>query len=126
MRPPRVRTYSFLSHICHIYIYVFRVVIGLQLVVQSYPTYLPDVISVRQTKSLPTASFRFHLTMDTLAFSYVFPTTGHAKDFHLLEYAHAERTQKKSYKSSSFETYRLMTENYKAENISALGFVRSA
>ena len=59
---------------------------------QSYPTYLPDVISIRQTKSLPTASFRFHLTMDTLAFSYAFPTTGHAKDFHPLEYAHAERT----------------------------------
>ena len=73
--------------------YVFRVVIGLQLDVQSYPTYLPYVISVRQTKSLPSASFRFHLTMDTLAFDYVLPTTGCTKDFHLLEYAHAERTR---------------------------------
>jgi len=26
------------------------------------------VISVRQTEGLPPASFRFHLTMDTLAF----------------------------------------------------------
>ena len=92
MRPPRVRAYSFLSSICHIYIYVFRVVIGLQLVWQPYPTYLPNVISVRQTKSLPRASFRFHLAMDTLAFGYVLPTTGCTKDFHLLEYAHAERT----------------------------------
>ena len=41
------------------------------------------VISVRQTRDLPVvslfphpASFRFHLTMDTLAFGYILPTTG--------------------------------------------------
>ncbi|MCI1352721.1 MAG: hypothetical protein LKG90_09955, partial [Lachnospiraceae bacterium] len=31
------------------------------------------------------ASFRFHLTMDTLAFSYVLPTTGRTPDLHRLE-----------------------------------------
>ena len=102
MRPPRVRAYSFLSSICHIYIYVFRVVIGLQLVWQPYPTYLPNVISVRQAKSLPRASFRFHLAMDTLAFGYVLPTTGCTEDFHLLEYAHAEHTTKR--KALAFQT----------------------
>ncbi|HCX65850.1 MAG TPA: hypothetical protein DHN33_11660 [Eubacteriaceae bacterium] len=35
----------------------------------------PDVISVRQTRDLPPASFRFHVTMDTLALSYTLPTT---------------------------------------------------
>ncbi|OUP26301.1 hypothetical protein B5F25_20610 [Bacteroides sp. An19] len=30
-------------------------------------------VSVRQTRCLPPASFRFHLTMDTLAFSYMIP-----------------------------------------------------
>ena len=42
------------------------------------------MISVRQTRGLPIgyffsqypASFRFHLTMDTLAFGYILPTTG--------------------------------------------------
>ena len=40
-------------------------------------------ISIRQTRDLPVislfphpASFRFHLTMDTLAFGYILPTTG--------------------------------------------------
>jgi hypothetical protein len=30
-------------------------------------------VSVRRNKSLPSASFRFHLTMDTLAFGYEIP-----------------------------------------------------
>jgi len=33
------------------------------------------VISVRQTRALPPAFFRFHLTMDTLALGYTLPTT---------------------------------------------------
>jgi len=35
---------------------------------------MPDVISVRQAGSLPPASFRFHLAVDTLAFGYVLGT----------------------------------------------------
>jgi len=34
------------------------------------------MVSVRQTGVLPRASFRFHLAVDALAFSYVFTTTG--------------------------------------------------
>jgi hypothetical protein len=41
------------------------------------------------------ASFRFHLTMDTLAFGYILPTTGRIRDFHPLETCAAGRTQKK-------------------------------
>src|SRR5690625_1261220 len=33
------------------------------------------MISVRQTRDLPWASFRFHITVDTLAFSYVLTAT---------------------------------------------------
>ncbi|RXV63390.1 hypothetical protein DWB64_00010 [Fusibacter sp. A1] len=36
---------------------------------------MPDVISVRQTRDLPPASFRFAVTRDTLALSYTLPTT---------------------------------------------------
>ena len=40
------------------------------------------------------ASFRFHLTMDTLAFGYILPTTGRIRDFHPLETCAARRTKK--------------------------------
>ena len=60
------------------------------------------VISVRQTGDLPVvslfphpASFRFHLTMDTLAFGYILPTTGWIRDFNPLETCAARRTRKK-------------------------------
>ena len=61
------------------------------------------VISVRQTRDLPVvslfphpASFRFHLTMNTLAFGYILPTTGRIPDFHRLETCAAGRTEKKA------------------------------
>ena len=60
-------------------------------------------ISVRQTRDLPVvslfphpASFRFHLTMDTLAFGYILPTTRRIRDLHPLETCAAGRTQKMS------------------------------
>ncbi len=69
------------------------------------------VISVRQTRDLPVvslfphpASFRFHLTMDTLAFGYILPTTGRIRDFHPLETCAARRTYEWAvmiYKTSS-------------------------
>ncbi|MCI5650284.1 MAG: hypothetical protein MR332_12840, partial [Fusicatenibacter sp.] len=40
------------------------------------------------------ASFRFHLTMDTLAFGYILPTAGRTRDFHPLETCAAGRTKK--------------------------------
>ena len=59
-------------------------------------------ISVRQTRDLPgvslfphPASFRFHLTMDTLAFGYILPTTGRIRDFNPLEPCAARRTTQK-------------------------------
>ena len=61
------------------------------------------VISVRQTRDLPVvslfphpASFRFHLTMDTLAFGYILPTAGRIRDFHPLETCAAGRTNRKT------------------------------
>ena len=60
-------------------------------------------ISVRQTRDLPVvslfphpASFRFHLTMDTLAFGYILPTTGWIRDFNPLETCAAGRTRRKA------------------------------
>ena len=60
------------------------------------------VVSVRQARGLPVvslfphpASFRFHLTMDTLAFGYILPTTRRIRDFHPLETCAAGRTSSK-------------------------------
>ena len=58
------------------------------------------MISVRQVKVLPPASFRFHLTMDTLALGYSLPATGRLRDFHPLEYAPAGRTTENRLKYS--------------------------
>ena len=64
-------------------------------------------ISVRQTRYLPVvslfphpASFRFHLTMDTLAFGYILPTTGRIRDFNPLETCAARRTTQKNGKET--------------------------
>lgn len=51
------------------------------------------VISIRQTGVLLPSSFRFHLAMDTLDFSYILPTVGRIWDFHPLETCAAVRTQ---------------------------------
>jgi len=40
-------------------------------------------ISVRQASVLPAASFRFHLTMDTLAVRLIVPLAGPIEDLHL-------------------------------------------
>ena len=44
------------------------------------------VISVRQTSVLPAASFRFHLTMDTLAVRLTVPLAGSVKDLTLNDF----------------------------------------
>ena len=74
------------------------------------PSYITSYeISVRQTGDLPVvslfphpASFRFHLTMDTLAFGYILPTTGWIRDFNPLETCAAGRTIKKNPDHSGF------------------------
>ena len=53
------------------------------------------VISVRQTRGLPPASFKFAVAHDTLALGCILPTTGRIRDFHPLERAPAGRTTKK-------------------------------
>jgi len=56
----------------------------------------PRVRPVRQSSALPAASFRSHLTVDTLAVRLAVPLTGSAEDFHFLGVRPAGRTNKKS------------------------------
>ena len=95
VRPPRLRCGLFPSiYLSHLL--VLPATFGLQRFLPPYP-YFPAlyVVSVRQVRGLPTASSRFHLTMDTLAVQLCassLPTR--TRDFHPLEPAHGGRTRK--------------------------------
>ena len=94
LRPPRLRCALFpLIHLPHLL--VLPATFGLHRFWPTYP-YFPAlyVVSVRQAKGLPSASFRFHLTVDTLAVQLCtssLPTC--TRDFHPLERAHGAQTK---------------------------------
>ena len=95
MRPPRLRCTLFpLTYPPHLL--VLPATFGLHLFWQTYPYFRAlYVISVRRTKSLLTASFRFHLTIDTLAVRlYTSSLPRRVRDFHPLERAHGAQTKK--------------------------------
>ncbi|MBR5319557.1 MAG: hypothetical protein IKU46_08200, partial [Peptococcaceae bacterium] len=54
----------------------------------------------RQTGDLLASSFRFHLSMDTLEVHYYLPAAGRFRDFHPLDYSHAERTTERASRSN--------------------------
>ena len=95
MRPPRLRCTLFpLTYPPHLL--VLPATFGLHLFWQTYPYFRAlYVISVRRTKSLLTASFRFHLTIDTLAVRlYTSSLPRRVRDFHPLERAPGAQTKK--------------------------------
>ncbi len=74
----------------------FRIAWGFSLCCNLTHSHMPDAVPVRRTNGLPRASFRFHLTMDTLAFGYALGAIPCARDFHPLDCAHAWHTTKGS------------------------------
>ena len=72
----------------------FRIAWGFSLCCNLTHSHMPDAVPVRRTNGLPRASFRFHLTMDTLAFGYALGAIPCAQDFHPLDCAHAWHTTK--------------------------------
>ena len=94
MRPPRLRCTLF-PLIYPPHLLVLPATLGLHLFWQTYPYFRAlYVISVRRTKSLLTASFRFHLTMDTLAvLLYTSSLPRRVRDFHPLERTHGAQTK---------------------------------
>ena len=97
VRSPRLRCELFpLIYLPHLL--VLPATFGLHLFRQTYPYFRAlYVIPVRRFKSLPTASFRSHLTMDTLAVQLCtssLPTR--TRDFHPLERAHGAQTEKRT------------------------------
>ena len=97
MRPPRLRCTLF-PLIYPPHVLVLPATFGLHLRLQTYPYFRAlYVISVRRTKSLPTTSFRFHLTMDTLVTRlYTSSLPRRIWDFHPLERAHGAQTNSRA------------------------------
>ena len=97
VRSPRAKTKSFPSSTCRIYECWFRVAIGLYLELEVCPQHPPYIrflfVRPRVCLSLPSDPA---LRQAPLRFSHTLPTTGHARDFHPLESAHAGRTNDKT------------------------------
>ena len=95
VRPPHLRCTLF-PLIYPPHLLVLPATFGLHILLQTYPHFRAlYVISVRRTKSLLTASFRFHLTMDTLAVQlYTSSLPRRVRDFHPLERAHGAQTKR--------------------------------
>ena len=97
MRPPRLRCTLFsLIYPPHLLGSYKRQLYGFVLFSRLTKRNLASyVISVRRTKSLLTASFRFYLTIDTLAVQlYTSLSPRRVRDFHPLECAHGAQTKK--------------------------------
>ena len=95
VRPPRLRCALFPSmHLPHLL--VLPTTFGLQCLLPPYPHFRAlYAVPVRQVGGLLTASFRFHLTMDTLAVRLCTSSLStRTRDFHPLENAHAGRTKR--------------------------------
>ena len=96
MRPPRLRCTLFpLIYPPHLLDSYKRQLYGFVLFSRLTKRNLASyVISVRRTKSLLTASFRFYLTIDTLAVQlYTSLSPRRVRDFHPLERAHGAQTK---------------------------------
>ena len=132
VRPPRLRCGLFPSiYLPHLL--VLPATFGLRCFLPSYP-YFPAlyVVSVRQVRGLPTASFRFHLTVNTLAVQLCassLPTR--TRDFHPLEPAHGGRTKNRSsclrlLLSCTFTTYSSDFKSYNTISDQLTGFLLPA
>ena len=106
MRPPRLRCALF-PLIYPPHLLVLPATFGLYLLLQTYPYFRAlYVIPVRRTKSLLTASFRFHLAMDTLAVRlYTSSLPRRVRDLHPLERAHGAQTKRRMHHYSTYAIY---------------------
>ena len=95
-KPPRVLPCSFSTYSCPIYCIQFCTTIGIKLVRQHYSCIQPDEISVRQAGDLPSPSFGFLLTMNTLALYVSFPLSGGFRPFTLRSYTRRAHVKQQS------------------------------
>ena len=91
---PRVRTNSFPSCTFGLYIAVSVWLLGFNLFGSLTRQHMPETVSVRKVNGLPRASFSRNLAVQALPLAMCLAPPPAFRDFHPIECAHAERTDK--------------------------------
>lgn len=97
---PRVRTNSFPSCTFGLYIAVSVWLLGFNLFGSLTRQHMPETVSVRKVNGLPRASFSRNLAVQALPLAMCLAPPPAFRDFHPIEFAHAERTNKKATRRS--------------------------
>ena len=90
---PRVRTNSFPSCTFGLYIAVSVWLLGFNLFGSLTRQHMPETVSVRKVNGLPRASFSRNLAVQALPLAMCLAPPPAFRDFHPIEFAHAERTK---------------------------------
>ena len=93
---PRVRTNSFPSCTFGLYIAVSVWLLGFNLFGSLTRQHMPETVSVRKVNGLPRASFSRNLAVQALPLAMCLAPPPAFRDFHPIEFAHAERTKRKA------------------------------
>ena len=94
MSSPRVRTNSFPSCTFGLYTAISVWPLGFNLSCSLTRQHMPETVSVRKVNGLPRASFSRNLAVQALPLAMCLAPPPALRDFHPVEFAHAERTQK--------------------------------
>ena len=91
---PRVRTNSFPSCTFGLYTAISVWPLGFNLSCSLTRQHMPETVSVRKVNGLPRASFSRNLAVKALPLAMCLAPPPALRDFHPVEFAHAERTRK--------------------------------
>ena len=94
MSSPRVRTNSFPSCTFGLYTAISVWPLGFNLSCSLTRQHMPETVSVRKVNGLPRASFSRNLAVQALPLAMCLAPPPALRDFHPVEFAHAERTRK--------------------------------
>ena len=108
---PRVRANSFPSCTFGLYTAISVWLLGFNLSCSLTRQHMPETVSVRKVNGLPRASFSRNLAVQALPLAMCLAPPPALRDFHPVEFAHAERTSKRR---RFYYFLRLMLMNYRA------------
>ena len=95
---PRVRTNSFPSCTFGLYTAISVWPLGFNLSCSLTRQHMPETVSVRKVNGLPRASFSRNLAVQALPLAMCLAPPPALRDFHPVEFAHAERTNRRAAK----------------------------
>lgn len=92
---PQVRTNSFPSCTFGLYIAISVWLLGFNLSCSLTRQHMPGTVSVRKVNGLPRASFSRNLAVQALSLAMCSAPSPALREFHPVEFAHAERTKRR-------------------------------